>query len=78
MYLNNYFIKNNGHTKYVAGKNYNYVFNLENGSFARWGKKMEENTQYSPIGPELLDIEVSTICQIWKTLKLIIILCRKL
>lgn len=62
MYLNNYFIKNNGHTKYVAGKNYNYVFNMKNGSFARWGKTMEDDPQYSPIGPELLDIEVSTIC----------------
>ena len=35
---------------------------MENGSFARWGNTMEDNPQYSPIGPELLDIEVSTIC----------------
>jgi MoaA/NifB/PqqE/SkfB family radical SAM enzyme len=30
--------------------------------FLRWGKTLQDDPDYSPIGPELLDIEVSTIC----------------
>ena len=41
---------------------YNWVFDKQNGFFARWGKTMEDDPDYSPIGPELLDIEISTIC----------------
>lgn len=41
---------------------YNYVFNTETGFFARWGKTLKDDPQFSPIGPEILDIEVSTIC----------------
>ena len=48
--------------KRVKGDDYNYIFNMENGHFARWGKTEEDNPSFSPIGPELLDIEVSTIC----------------
>ncbi len=62
MNLNNYYIKNNGHLKCVTGKDYNYIFNRKNGFFVRWGATKEDNPQYSPIGPEILDIEVSTVC----------------
>jgi len=41
---------------------YNWIFNMENGAFARWGKDKEDDPQYSPLGPEIADIEVSTIC----------------
>ncbi len=41
---------------------YNWSFNLDTGFFARWGATMDEDPQYSPLGPEILDIEVSTIC----------------
>jgi len=46
----------------VRGSDYNSIFNIENGFFARWGKNKGSDPQFSPIGPELLDIEVSTIC----------------
>lgn len=55
-------LKNHNFLKIVRSDTYNYVFNLKNGFFARWGENIEENPEYSPFGPELLDIEVSTIC----------------
>lgn len=41
---------------------YNFIFNMENGFFARWGRTEEDDPEYSPFGPEILDIEISTIC----------------
>ncbi len=41
---------------------YNFVFDMKDGFFARWGKTKEEDPEYSPFGPEILDIEISTIC----------------
>jgi MoaA/NifB/PqqE/SkfB family radical SAM enzyme len=43
-------------------KGYNTYFCLETGKFARWGETIEEDPEYSPLGPEILDIEVSSIC----------------
>ncbi len=48
--------------KVYKSKDYNYKFNTKNGLFARWGETLEDNPEYSPIGPEILDIEISTIC----------------
>ena len=48
--------------KTVRTEGYNYNFNTENGHFVRWGKTMEEDPKESPLGPEILDLEVSTIC----------------
>ncbi len=48
--------------KYFCSDDYNYVFNLENGEFARWGRNKDDDPSYSEFGPELLDIEISTIC----------------
>jgi MoaA/NifB/PqqE/SkfB family radical SAM enzyme len=48
--------------KYVRTSTYNYNFNETTGYFERWGKIKEDDPQYSPVGPEILDIEVSTIC----------------
>lgn len=41
---------------------YNYIFNYATGFFMRWGKTLEEDPEYSPFGPEILDIEISTKC----------------
>jgi len=41
---------------------YNWVFDTDTGLFARWGEDFPSNPTYSRIGPEILDIEVSTIC----------------
>jgi MoaA/NifB/PqqE/SkfB family radical SAM enzyme len=38
---------------------YNYYFNPVNGFFARWGKTLNDDPSFSPIGPEILDIEIS-------------------
>jgi MoaA/NifB/PqqE/SkfB family radical SAM enzyme len=43
-------------------KDYNWLFDTITGKFNRWGKTYEDDPQFSPIGPEILDIEVSTIC----------------
>jgi len=49
--------------KRLKSPNYNYTFNSETGFFARWGKTIEDDPDYSPFGPEILDMEISTICK---------------
>jgi intein/homing endonuclease len=49
-------------TKMVQSPTYNYIMNERTGLFKRWGKDLDDNPQYSPIGNEILDLEVSTIC----------------
>lgn len=41
---------------------YNMVFDTKTGFMARWGKTMEEDPVMAPHGPELADIEISTVC----------------
>jgi len=48
--------------KTVKSPSYNYIFDPRNGDFARWGKTLDDDPLYSPLGPEIMDIEVSTIC----------------
>ena len=48
--------------KVVKSKNYNYIFNYKDGFFARWGKTKKDDPEFSPFGPEIADIEISTIC----------------
>lgn len=45
-----------------SSKFYNWSFDTSNGTFMRWGKTKEDNPIYSDIGPEILDLEISTIC----------------
>lgn len=45
--------------KVFRSKNYNYNFNLSNGMFARWGKTRDDDPEWSPFGPEIMDIEIS-------------------
>ena len=49
--------------KRVRSPDYNYDFNTETGMFARWGETLEDDPQWSPQGPEILDVEISTICR---------------
>lgn len=53
---------NGGVTKRLESPDYNYIMSLATGVFARWGKTREDDPEYSPFGPEILDIEVSTVC----------------
>jgi len=48
--------------KVHKSEGYNYVFDETNGNFARWGKTMEDEAIFSPVGAEIADIEISTIC----------------
>lgn len=48
--------------KVVESKGYNYIFNRETGFFARWGETKEDDPSFAPYGPEIADIEISTVC----------------
>ena len=48
--------------KYLTSSNYKYAFNCVNGVFLRWGDKVSSNPRMAPMGPEIADIEISTIC----------------
>ncbi len=43
-------------------KDYNWDFDTVNGYFSRWGQTQNDNPSFSPLGPEILDLEISTIC----------------
>lgn len=47
--------------KEVRSPNYNYNFDKRTGYFVRWGSTFEEDPAIAPF-PEILDIEVSEIC----------------
>jgi len=49
--------------KRVRSPKYNYDFNVGNGYFKRWGETEEDDPDYSPYGPEILDMEISTVCE---------------
>lgn len=48
--------------KYFNSPDYNLVFNPNNGFMARWGKTKDEDPVMCPVGPEIADIEISTVC----------------
>lgn len=48
--------------KSMSSKGYNYIFNVKTGFFARWGTTVNEDPQFSELGPEIADIEISTVC----------------
>lgn len=57
---NEAFIAEKDEMKFLRSPGYNYIFNKKTGFFARWGKTQEEDPQWSPFGPEILDLEIST------------------
>ena len=52
----------NTNTTIVSSDTYNYIFDRNTGYFMRWGSEINTSPFMSPIGPEILDIEISTIC----------------
>jgi MoaA/NifB/PqqE/SkfB family radical SAM enzyme len=60
-----YVLMVNEYAKVVIGYDYNYIFlkkamfGCDAGFFQRWGSTKEDNPNFSPIGPEILDIEIS-------------------
>lgn len=57
-----YKLEETDNAKCVYGKDYNYLFNKKNGQFIRFGKSAKDDPDFAPTGPELLDIEITTIC----------------
>lgn len=57
-----YGILNTAHTRYLRSPAYNYDFNKQTGFFARWGVTKDDDPDWAPAGPEIADIEISTIC----------------
>jgi hypothetical protein len=45
--------------KSVRSPSYNFRFNQKDGTFARWGRCLEDNAIFAPTCPELLDVEIS-------------------
>lgn len=54
-------LENDGQKLFRSGK-YNYNFDKNTGLFMRWGKDEKDDPDFSPFGPEIADIEISTIC----------------
>ena len=48
--------------KTVTSPNYNYLFDDQTGFFARWGATQDNDPIMSPLGCEIADIEISTVC----------------
>jgi hypothetical protein len=46
--------------KTVVGPDYSYIFLKADKFFQRWGKSTEDDPLYSPIGPEVLDIKITS------------------
>jgi hypothetical protein len=51
-----------GDYKICRTESYNYDFNMKTGFFARWGKTKEDDPQFAPLGPEIIDFEITTKC----------------
>lgn len=48
--------------KVIKSPEYNLVFDTETGFMARWGKSKEDDPVMCPWGPEIADVEISTVC----------------
>ena len=48
--------------KALRSKEVNYYFNKETGFMATWGKTKEDDPDFSPYGPFILDIEITSKC----------------
>lgn len=58
-----YFVIDGKNTKVCIGDDYNFTFDKTNGDFHRFGKTYEDDPEYGPIGGEILDVEITTICK---------------
>lgn len=55
-------ILENKDLKVCKSSDYNFIFNKNNGFFARWGKNKSDDPIYAP-SPEIADIEITTKCE---------------
>ena len=49
--------------KVLKSENYNYIFDMQNGNMFEWGKTKDDDPNWCPHGPTILDIEVTSICK---------------
>lgn len=49
--------------KVLKSKNYNFLFNKEDGFFARWGKTQNDDGNLDLGLPEIADIEIAEVCE---------------
>lgn len=59
----NYKISENDVWKLMESDLVNYAFNKVTGLSAVWGRTKEEDPEWSPYGPLIADIEITTICK---------------
>lgn len=52
----------NEEVKILRSEAYNYNFVKASGYFERWGETEEDDPQLSVFGPEIIDMEITTIC----------------
>jgi len=52
-------VKEDDKVKTVWSDSYKYIFEKSTGVFMRWGRTRDEDPLFSPIGPEILDLEIS-------------------
>jgi len=57
-----YTIKEYDNVKLLRSENYNYNFDKNTGFFMRWGQTPQDDPDWCEFGPEIADIEISTIC----------------
>lgn len=48
--------------KVIRSPEYNLLFDTETGFMARWGRTKDDDPEMCPWGPEIADIEISTVC----------------
>lgn len=53
-----------GKFKVIESDAFHCVFNKESGFTATWGKTEDEDPDFSPAGPIICDMEISTICEL--------------
>lgn len=56
-------IVDNDNFKALKSENYNFIFNKNDGFFARWGKTQEDDGDANLGLPEIADIEIAEICE---------------
>ncbi len=55
-----YGIKDTKTIRALCSADYNFIFRKDTGFFARWGATKDDDPNWSPFGPEIADIEISS------------------
>lgn len=61
--LNKAILLDSPDTKSLRSKVVNWDFNKKTGVMATWGKTVDDDPEYSPFGPTIADIEITTVCE---------------